>query len=60
LYDKIAEGEPIVIAGASTGLAALAAENGGADLILFYNSGRYTIMGIGSMAGSLPSLTRTR
>lgn len=54
LYDKVAREEPIVITGASTGLAALAAENGGADLILFYNSGRYTIMGIGSMAGLLP------
>ncbi|MEM0014232.1 MAG: phosphoenolpyruvate hydrolase family protein [Zestosphaera sp.] len=54
LYDKIARGEPIIITGASTGLAALASESGGADLILFYNSGRYTIMGIGSMAGLLP------
>ncbi len=54
LRSKISEDEPIIIAGVSTGHAAISAEKGGADLLLFYNSGRYRIMGIGSLAGLLP------
>jgi len=54
LRDKISRDEPIVVAGVSTGYAAVSAEKGGADLLLFYNSGRYRIMGVGSLAGLLP------
>jgi len=54
LKNKILQGIPIVIAGVSTALTARAAELAGADLLLFYNSGRYAAMGIGSLAGLLP------
>jgi predicted TIM-barrel enzyme len=51
---KIAEGKAIVGAGAGTGLSAKAAEEGGADLIIIYNSGRFRMAGRGSLAGLLP------
>ncbi len=44
----------IVGAGAGTGLSAKCAEAGGADLIVIYNSGRYRMAGLGSLAGMLP------
>jgi len=47
-------GVPIVGAGAGTGLSAKAAEDGGADLIVVYNSGRYRMAGRGSLAGLMP------
>lgn len=47
-------GATIVGAGAGTGLSAKAAEAGGADLIIIYNSGRYRMAGRGSLAGLLP------
>jgi len=50
----LAEGRPIVGAGAGTGISAKCAEAGGADLIIIYNSGRYRMAGRGSMAGLLP------
>jgi len=49
-----AAGEPIIGAGAGTGLSAKCAEAGGADLIIIYNSGRYRMAGRGSLAGLLP------
>jgi predicted TIM-barrel enzyme len=49
----IARGEPIVGAGAGTGLSAKCEEAGGADLIIIYNSGRYRMAGRGSLAGLL-------
>jgi predicted TIM-barrel enzyme len=49
----IARKEPIVGAGAGTGLSAKCEENGGADLIIIYNSGRYRMAGRGSLAGIL-------
>jgi len=49
-----AVGEPIIGAGAGTGLSAKCAEAGGADLIIIYNSGRYRMAGRGSLAGLLP------
>src|SRR5450432_4329059 len=42
---------PIVGAGAGTGLSAKCEENGGVDLIVIYNSGRYRMAGRGSLAG---------
>jgi predicted TIM-barrel enzyme len=47
----VARGEPIVGAGAGTGLSAKCEEAGGVDLIVIYNSGRYRMAGRGSLAG---------
>ncbi|MFG1863176.1 phosphoenolpyruvate hydrolase family protein [Microbispora bryophytorum] len=47
-------GRPIIGAGAGTGLSAKAAETGGVDLLIIYNSGRYRMAGRGSLAGLLP------
>ena len=47
-------GELIVGAGAGTGLSAKCAEQGGADLIIIYNSGRFRMAGRGSLAGLMP------
>jgi predicted TIM-barrel enzyme len=49
-----AAGKPIIGAGAGTGLSAKAAEAGGVDLLIIYNSGRYRMAGRGSLAGLLP------
>lgn len=54
LRRKVDAREPLVIAGVSTGETARAAEMGGADLLLFYNSGRFRMAGIGSLAGLMP------
>jgi predicted TIM-barrel enzyme len=51
LRSKIAAGIPIVGGGAGTGLSAKAEEDGGIDLIVIYNSGRYRMAGRGSLAG---------
>ena len=45
--------EPIVGGGAGTGLSAKCEEDGGIDLIVIYNSGRYRMAGRGSLAGLL-------
>ena len=50
---KIAEGKPLVGAGAGTGLSAKCEEAGGVDLIVIYNSGRFRMAGRGSLAGLL-------
>ena len=44
-------GEPIIAAGAGTGISAKFIEKGGADLIIIYNSGRFRMMGHGSTCG---------
>jgi predicted TIM-barrel enzyme len=54
LRHAIAAGELIVGAGAGTGLSAIGAEEGGADVIIIYNSGRFRMAGRGSLAGLLP------
>lgn len=51
---QIAAGNPVVGAGAGTGLSAKCAEAAGVDLIIIYNSGRYRMAGLGSLAGLLP------
>jgi predicted TIM-barrel enzyme len=54
LRKTLADGKPIIGAGAGTGLSAKCAEAGGADLIIIYNSGRYRMAGRGSLAGLMP------
>jgi len=45
--------QPILGGGAGTGLSAKCEEEGGIDLIVIYNSGRYRMAGRGSLAGML-------
>lgn len=54
LYEQIRNGQPIIGAGAGTGLSAKFIEAGGADLIIIYNSGRFRMAGRGSLAGLMP------
>lgn len=54
LYEHIRNGQPIIGAGAGTGLSAKFIEAGGADLIIIYNSGRFRMAGRGSLAGLMP------
>lgn len=54
LRDQVAQGVPIIGAGAGTGISAKCAEAGGADLIIIYNSGRFRMAGRGSIAGLMP------
>lgn len=54
LRRQVANGIPIVGAGAGTGISAKCEEAGGADLIIIYNSGRFRMAGRGSIAGLMP------
>lgn len=54
LRQTIADGVAVIGAGAGTGLSAKCAEEGGADLIIIYNSGRYRMAGRGSLSGMMP------
>jgi predicted TIM-barrel enzyme len=54
LRAQLAAGNPIIGAGAGTGLSAKCAEAGGTDLIIIYNSGRYRMAGRGSLSGMMP------
>ncbi len=51
LQAALGRGEPLIAAGAGTGISAKFIERGGADLIIVYNSGRYRMAGHGSTAG---------
>jgi len=51
--DMVRRRQPIIGAGAGTGLSAKCEEAGGIDLIVIYNSGRYRMAGRGSLAGLL-------
>jgi len=53
LREKVTAGGLIVGAGAGTGLSAKCEEQGGVDLIVIYNSGRYRMAGRGSLSGLL-------
>ncbi len=53
LRDQVANGKPIIGAGAGTGITAKFSERGGVDLIIIYNSGRYRMAGRGSLSGLL-------
>src|SRR5438876_11133168 len=44
-------GQPIIAAGAGTGISAKCIERGAADLIIIYNSGRFRMAGHGSSCG---------
>lgn len=46
-------GEMLVIAGAGSGISAKAIEQGGADMLMVFNSGRYRMQGHGSLSGWL-------
>ncbi|NRF95907.1 phosphoenolpyruvate hydrolase family protein [Paenibacillus frigoriresistens] len=54
LRSQVAQGIPIIGAGAGTGISAKCAEAGGADLIIIYNSGRFRMAGRGSISGLMP------
>jgi predicted TIM-barrel enzyme len=51
LRATLKRGEPIIAAGAGTGISAKFIEKGGADLIIIYNSGRFRMSGHGSTCG---------
>lgn len=51
LHETLKKGQPIIAAGAGTGISAKFIEKGGADLIIIYNSGRFRMMGHGSTCG---------
>ena len=51
LKGRMAKGYCIVAAGAGTGISAKFEEEGGADLILVFNSGLYRMHGLGSLSG---------
>ena len=53
LQAVVESGLPVIGAGAGTGISAKAAEAGGVDLIIIYNSGRYRMAGRGSLSGLL-------
>ena len=54
LRKQIKAGIPIIGSGAGTGLSAKCVEQGGVDLIVIYNSGRFRMAGRGSLAGTMP------
>src|SRR6201992_2674174 len=51
LQAALDRGEPIIAAGAGTGISAKFIERGGADLIIIYNSGRFRMSGHGLTCG---------
>src|SRR3989449_2754582 len=51
LRATLRKGQPIIAAGAGTGISAKFIERGGADLIIIYNSGRFRMSGHGSTCG---------
>ena len=51
LRSTLRKGQPIIAAGAGTGISAKFIERGGADLIIIYNSGRFRMSGHGSTCG---------
>jgi predicted TIM-barrel enzyme len=52
LKATLAKGEPIIAAGAGTGISAKFIEKGGADLIIIYNSGRFRMRATAPPAAS--------
>ena len=54
LRARVSAREPIIGAGAGTGISAKFAERGGVDLIIIYNSGRFRMAGRGSLSGLMP------
>lgn len=54
LKQKVAAGKPIIGGGAGTGISAKMSEEGGIDLLVIYNSGRFRMAGRGSLSGLMP------
>jgi len=54
LQAVVKSGKPILGGGAGTGISAKFIEQGGGDLLIIYNSGRYRMAGRGSLAGLMP------
>jgi predicted TIM-barrel enzyme len=54
LWKSVKDGNIIVGAGAGIGLSAKFIEQGGGDMIIIYNSGRFRMAGRGSLAGLMP------
>src|SRR5258707_6571355 len=54
LRELIAKRVPIIGGGAGTVISAKFEEEGGIDLIVIYNSGRFRMAGRGSLAGMMP------
>ena len=54
LQATLAAGKAIMMAGAGNGLSAKCAELGGIDLIVIYNSGKFRMDGLPSIAGLMP------
>ncbi|MCM3274065.1 phosphoenolpyruvate hydrolase family protein [Paenibacillus elgii] len=54
LQEKVKQGDYIIGGGAGTGISAKFEEDGGIDLIVIYNSGRFRMAGHGSLAGLMP------
>jgi predicted TIM-barrel enzyme len=47
-------GEVIIGGGAGVGISAKAQVSGGVDFLVVYNSGRFRMAGLGSLAGLMP------
>jgi predicted TIM-barrel enzyme len=54
LRAKVAQGNPVIGGGAGTGISAKMSEDGGVDLLVIYNSGRFRMGGRGSLSGMMP------
>ncbi len=54
LRQKRSQGLPIIGGGAGTGISAKCEEDGGIDLIVIYNSGRFRMAGRSSLSGLMP------
>ncbi len=54
LRAKVAASQAILGGGAGTGITAKLSEEGGIDLLVIYNSGRFRMAGRGSLAGTMP------
>ena len=54
LRKHIDNGIPIIGGGAGTGISAKFEEEGGVDLMVIYNSGRFRMAGRGSLSGTMP------
>lgn len=54
LKSRLRQGQPVLGGGAGNGASAKAQEDGGIDLLVIYNSGRFRMAGRGSLAGLMP------
>src|SRR6476469_6021008 len=54
LRAKVAAGKPIIGGGSGTGISAKMSEEGGVDLLVIYNSGRFRMAGRCSLSGFMP------